>query len=418
VAEVPIDSLLDLGLALGLGGLVGIERERHRKERMMLAGIRTYPLVALSGLLAAYLADAYAAGLLISIGAATIGGFSLLMYWVRQEHGTYGLTSPIALFATYFIGVLVGTGFRFEAVAVGLAIALLLFTKERLHHLADVLTPQEMEGALYFLVLAFILYPVVPEEPVDPWGLFSLRYFLLIILLVSAISFVSFLAVRRYGGELGLPFSGFLGGLVNSEATTASLAQLHRARRSFANPILRAILLTCATMFVRNLVIAGIADPRLSLLRPMLPAMLAAFAVYFVWAFLVPRGPPVRGASRLQLRSPFAFRPAIIFAFWFSAVSVATVLLQQSPVLGERAVYAAALGGIVSAGAVVASMGALVASGGLNAGTAAEVAVLASLLSAANKIVIARLGGPGLPGAVLGPTVAAVTAGGALLLAL
>lgn len=405
------EGLLDLALALGLGALIGLERERHRKERLMLAGVRTYPLVALCGLVTAILAAQSAEPALLSVGAFIMGGFALLMYYVRQKGGTVGLTSPIALFATYFVGVLVGSGRQWEAILAGIAIALLLFTKERLHRLAEVLTPQEMEGALYFLVLAFILYPITPAEPIDPWDLLNLQRALLIVLLVSAISFASFLVVRRYGSEFGLPFSGFLGGLVNSEATTASLARLHAEKKTLHRAALMGVLLTTGTMFLRNLAIAGIADPSLAFLRAMAPAALIASLVYLVWAFAQWRRGTQKGTAEIPLKSPFAFRPAITFASWFTLVTVGTILLVRTDALGEYGLYAAALGGLVSAGAVTASMGAIVATGEAPIEPAAATAVLACLLSAMNKPFIAQFSTTGLASRLVLPTVISVALG-------
>lgn len=409
-------SLLEFGLTLGLGGLIGIERERHRRERLMLAGVRTYPLVALSGLIAAYLWAWTDYPVIVSIGALIIGAFALLMYWVRQREGTFGLTSPIALFSTYFVGVLVGAQRHWEAILTGLAIALLLFTKDRLHRLAEILTPEEMEGALYFLILAFILYPITPNEPVDPWNLLNLRKALLIVLLVSAISFASFLAVRRYGDKFGLPFSGFLGGLVNSEAATAGLARLYRAKRALQQSAYVGILLATGTLFLRNLVIAGIAQPSFQLAAAMAVAVLVPSLIYLTWAFLAIREQTPDPVNRLTLKSPFAFRPAFTFAFWFTLVTVLTILLTRSPFLGERALYAAALGGVVSAGAVTASMGALVVAGHAGLQPAADVAVIASLLSAANKPFIAYWTGTArLAARTVVPTLVAVVLGAVLL---
>jgi len=406
--------LLEFGLTLGLGGLIGIERERHRRERLMLAGVRTYPLVSLSGLIAAYLYTYTGQPIILSVGAVIVGAFAVLMYWVRQSQGTFGLTSPIALFSTYFVGVLVGSGRHWEAILTGIAIALLLFTKERLHRLAEVLSPQEMEGALYFLVLAFILYPITPNEPVDPWDLLNLRKSLLIVLLVSSISFVSFLAVRRWGDRFGLPFSGFLGGLVNSEATTASLARMYAHRKALQRSAYVGILLAVGTMFLRNVFIAAIAEPTFQLARTMAVAVLVPSLVYLVWAFLAIREQAQLLTTRLELASPFAFRPAIIFAFWFTLVSIITGVLVRS--LGDKGLYAAALGGLVSAGAVTASMGALVASGHASLGPAADVAVIASLISAANKPFIARWSASShLMWRILVPTVVALACGVFLL---
>lgn len=414
-----VETLIPYGLAIGLGLLIGIERERHRTEKVVLAGVRTYPLVSLSGLLSASLATMLALPLLISVGAFVLGGFALLMYWVRQAHGTRGLTSPIALYATYFIGVLVGVGRESEAIIVGLLVAILLFTKERLHHLVDVLTPQEIEGALYFLVIAFILYPVAPEAIGTRWGEVRVRAVVLIVLLVSLLSFLSFLAIRRWGSEFGLPFSGLLGGLVNSEAATASLADLHRKRPTLQHSIYLAVLLATGTMFLRNLVIAGIADPTLALVRLLLVPLLVPSLVLLAWGLVQLRKAPARGkAAALKLTSPFAFRPAFIFAFWFGVVSFATVALIQPSGLGDQGIYLAALGGLVSAGAVTASMGALITADLAPLHAAATTAAIASLLSATNKALIAWIPARSLANRLWAPTFTAAGAGAIVLLGL
>lgn len=406
-----LDVLLPYALAAGLGGLIGLERERHRHEKNVLAGVRTYPMVALTGLLATALGDELGSAILVSVAALVVGAFALQMYWVRQAHGTLGLTSPVALFATYFVGVLVGVGREFEAIVFGLALALLLFTRDRLHRLAEVMTPQEMEGALYFLILAFVLYPILDPEPV--LNALRLRQILLVVLLVSLISFVSFLALRRYGSQYGLAFSGFLGGLVNSEATTASLAQIHRLRKGLRTPALAGILLASGTMFLRNLAIAAIADHTLRLAQALVLPLLVPSLVYLMWALVVSRKPAEETSEPLVIQSPFAFRPAFKFAFWFAAVSLATYYLINSQL--TWGIYAAALGGLVSAAAVVASMGALVNTGAAPLDAAATTAALACLVSASNKPFIARLGSWELSRRILPATTVAIVVGGVLL---
>lgn len=416
--QANLDALLRLALALGLGALIGIERERHHVEKSVLAGIRTYPLVSLSGYLAVIIGlDLGEGAIIVAVGATAAAGFALSMYWVRQRQGILGLTSPISLFAAYFVGVLVGVGRDGEAIAAAVAITLLLFTKQRLHQLAHVLTPQEMEGALYFLVLGFILYPILPTEPIDPLGLLELRNALLLVLLVSLLSFVSFLALRRYGAKHGLPFSGLLGGLVNSEAATLSLARIHKARDDINESALAGILLANATMFVRNLVIVAIADPSLRLAQAILWPMIGASVVYALWALRSLRKESDEPVS-LELKSPFAFRPAFVFAFWFTAIGIATVSLQRWAGIGEAGTYVAALGGLVSAGAVAASLGTLVTTGNASVPVAAQTVVLASLISAMGKVPIVRFATRNLARRLVAPTGVAVALAAGLILIL
>ena len=54
----PLQTALQFAAALGLGVLLGLERERQKGEEGGFAGVRTFGLIALSGALAAYLEQA------------------------------------------------------------------------------------------------------------------------------------------------------------------------------------------------------------------------------------------------------------------------------------------------------------------------------------------------------------------------
>ena len=120
--------------------------------------------------------------------------------------------------------------------------------------------------------MAFILYPVMPEKQF--FGLVNLRYAILIVILVSLISFSSYVLLRKYGTKRGICYSGFLGGFVNSEATTAALAGLSKRAEDMADPVLTGILLCNISMLIRNLVLALIVDPTGQTTLFMLPPQL------------------------------------------------------------------------------------------------------------------------------------------------
>lgn len=395
---IDLDFLLRIGIALALGALIGLERERQRDYRTVLAGIRTFPLVAIAGVLFAYLGTHLESPFYIAVGAAIFGLAAALLYWVRHTLGIHGITSPIALFVTYLIGALIGLDFLLEGVVAGIAVTVLLFTKERLHRLAEVMTKREMAGALQFVVIAFILFPIVSglEPPLfgQDWigrGAVLDPYFaLVIVIFVSALSFASFLVMRFLGAAQGLAVSALLGGLVNSEATAGSLAGIARDRNELAASAVDGITLTNATMLLRNLVIAAIVDPSLHFARLIAPALVVMFIVQT--AFYLVRRDRTRPLDdvAIRLRNPFALGPALRFGGVFLVLYGVTILIQRTGFGGENTILITALGGLVSSASVVAIVGFSAVQGELSLSIAVITAVLATLISTLNKLLLVR----------------------------
>lgn len=394
---IDLDFLLRAGVAIALGALIGLERERQRDNRTVLAGIRTYPLAALGGVLFAQVGLILEAPAYIAVGAAVFGVYTALLYWVRHSLGIHGITSPIAFFVTYLVGAFIGLGFLLEGVFAGIIVTILLFTKDRLHRLAEVMNRGEMSSALQFTVVAFILFPIVMilEPPIfgQDWigrGAILDPYFaLLIVIFVSLLSFASFLVMRIMGATHGLAVSGLLGGLVNSEAATGSLAGIARDRNALTPGAIEGITLTNATMLLRNLAVAVFVDPTLQFARLVAPALIVMCVVQT--AFYLVRGRMTKTESgSIRLGNPFALGPAVKFAAVFLVLQIVSVLIQRIPGAGDHAVLLTAIGGLVSSAAVVASMGSLAAQGEISLTIATATAVLATLVSTLNKLLLTR----------------------------
>jgi uncharacterized membrane protein YhiD involved in acid resistance len=93
---------LGLVVALGAGLLIGIERERRRGrgDDRKAAGLRSFVVAAMAGALA----QALPVHGLVAIGAALVGLLAASAYWKSRSRDP-GLTTELALFATYLIGV-------------------------------------------------------------------------------------------------------------------------------------------------------------------------------------------------------------------------------------------------------------------------------------------------------------------------
>lgn len=408
---VPLDVLVRLILALGTGLLVGLEREWRGKE----AGLRTFGLASVLGALAGLLGPEYA---IVSMSLVGILIVFLNLQSMRSDQGTE-LTTSAALLVVFLTGVLCGLGHRVTPVAVSVVTAGLLSWKERLAQFGHNLTAAELRSAILLGILAFAVYPVLPDHPVDAWGLIVPRDAWLTVLLIAGIGFANYILWKLFGSR-GIEFAGFLGGLVNSTVTVTELSsRVAVVGSGLVGVAYRGILFSTAAMALRNAVVLGLLEPRaLVIAGASLGLMLVVSATL---GLLAPRAVATPSAEQpLDLESPFSLLSALKFGLIFLALQVFGTVAQG--LLGQFGFYAVSfLGGLVSSASAVAAAAALAVGGKISPSVGGVGAVLASLASAGvNILLVARLSHSGqLTRRVTWATalVVAIGLGGAILTA-
>jgi len=387
--------MVGFAVAAAVGGIVGVEREHRPDGQDVIAGVRTFPLVSIAGFLLATFARESDQALILGAGILGIFAFALMFIQMRLKLNQTGVTTPIAIIVTFLLGALIAYGHTFEAVVVGIAMTFLLVTKRKLHAFVSLLDEDEILSTLQFFAVLFILVPVTYNLPEHVYGLswlgrhqildpFSV---VLIVVFVSAISFASLVAMRQIGPRRGLEFSGLMGGLVNSEATTAGLAQRARDEPKLLSAAFVGAILATLTMMIRSVALVAFADPSLTLMIAIAPWLLPLFlaGAWFAWRERVSTDEPI---AAVRVKNPFAIVPALRFALIYAGVGVFVALAQRY--LGEAGTYIAALGGAVSGGAVMASVAALHAHGDIAFLPALRVCLLANAISVGGKLVILR----------------------------
>ncbi len=388
IDPVIYDFLQKLILSFMIGILIGIEREHRRSDQTVFAGVRTFAMVCLGGMLATFASRLLGDWVLI-ISLILISIISLgLMYRIYLENGKLGLTGAMALFLTFILGMLVALDYYLFAIISGVVITFLLIEKKPLHSFAAHLSDDDILNAVQFLAVAFILYPLMPEEPV--FGIVDLKAAILIVALVLTIGFVSYVSLKRYGTRGGISFSGLFGGFVSSEATTGALAGMSKNRSSLVNALYIGILMSNISMIISNTLIALIVDSTGRTMLMMLPPHLIMLATVLV--IVAARRKSYDTMSEpLDIGSPFALKPAFRFGAIFTILLVLATLANQF--FGDAGIYVTALGGVVSSSAVVASVGALAFNGTISYTVAAETAILAGIISTLNKLTWIRFAG-------------------------
>lgn len=375
VIHWPYDTVLArLALALAIGLFVGIERERRRKD----AGLRTFGFVSLLGALGGLLGDNFA---MLALGLLGILVVFLNLKTLRANKGTE-LTTSAALLVIGFAGILSGKGHTITPAAVGVMTAALLAWKKPMAGFTVKLSDAEVRSAILLGILAFVIYPALPEGAVDPWGALEPRAAWVTVILIAGIGFVNYILWKIYG-DRGIALTGFLGGLVNSSVATRELAQ--RAKTSqgeMSNTVYYGILLAITAMLIRNGVLLAILAPqalRAALLAFIL-MLLACLSLTLLGRRSVHSVSSTTSEPLLTLQSPFSLKSALRFGFILVVIQIAGVVGQQ--ILGQLGIYATSLlGGLFSSSSAVAAAAALAAQGTITDRVAGNCAVIASLTS-------------------------------------
>ena len=111
-----------------------------------------------------------------------------------------------------------------NGIACAVAMTVLLALRDQLHRWVASLTWPEIRAVLILLAMSFLLLPILPNRTIDPWSSINPYEIWLLAILIAGISFSGYMAVRIFGGRLGVVMTAVAGGLASSTATTLAFA--------------------------------------------------------------------------------------------------------------------------------------------------------------------------------------------------
>ena len=370
---------INLGVALAIGFLIGIERERIKDAgpEPGVAGLRTFTLISLAGALGIWIG-----GVSVFIATGAIIGVLIAVGYLRTRDTDPGLTTEIAMVVTFLLG---GLAIREPRLAAALAVIvaiLLTFRKHAHNWVKNVLTDAEVRDGLLLAAAALVILPLTPTEAIDPWGVVQPRKLWMLAVLVMAINALGYLALRALGAKTGLAVAGLLSGFVSSTATIGAMGA-----RAKSQPELRkgavagAAASSVATVIQLAIVIGLVSIPTLALLTPSLIASGIA-AVLYAGFFALRSFRELSAAEDAPKGRPFEPKTAIVFVLVVGLTLLISALLTQW--LGDRGLMiAAGVAGFTDAHAPAISSASLAASGR----TSTEFAALAVLVGFTTNMV-------------------------------
>jgi uncharacterized membrane protein (DUF4010 family) len=399
--------LSSLSLALGLGLLVGLQRERARSD---FGGIRTFPLLTIFGTLCGLLAAKWggliiAAGLIAAATVALVSNFSKL----RKQQDTRGQTTEVAALVMYAVGVLLSTDHQPLAIVVGGVTAVLLHLKQSMEGFAGRLSETDVSAIMRFAIISLIVLPVLPDREFGPFEVLNPREIWLMVVLIVGMSLAGYVSFRLFGERAGVVLGGILGGLVSSTATTVAYAR--RVRDKATAPALAAliILIASAVAVARVMIEVGVvAGHAATQMLPPLGALLVLMVV--VAAALLFMTNKADGATPDQ-NNPAQLKGALIFGAVYAVILFVTAAAKD--LLGGQALYAVAIvSGFVDVDAITLSTSRLAATEKIEVDTAWRLILIATLSNVVFKTGLAfALGSAALFARLIIP-VAIILAGG------
>ena len=326
-------------VALAIGLLMGLERERNPAAK---AGLRTFALTALLGVLTAHLATAIGALWLIAVGLLLVGAMMIAAYLhlPQEPEGDPGTTTVAALMLCYGLGVLVWHDEIQLAVMLGIAATMLLYFKPELRGISQRMSRHDLLSILQFAVLALIILPLLPNQDYGPYGALNPYQIWWMVVLIVGVGLAGYAALRLVGQQRGAVMLGLLGGLVSSTATTLSFSRHARASGEMMPVAVIVIVLANLVVLVRLGVLATVLAP--GVLMQLLPVLLGGLVAGGLGAaYGVHRLQPQGELPTLAMGNPTELRPALGFGLMYGIVLLAAAWL--SDWLGASGLYAVAL---------------------------------------------------------------------------
>lgn len=390
------DIFIQLAVALGLGLLVGLQRERVDPA---IAGIRTFALITLFGAVSAQLAKVYG-GWLIAVGfvatALLVTAGNLVRLQTREAEP--GQTTEFAALLMYGLGAWVVTGSMAVPVVLTGVVMVLLHLREPLHTLVGKIGERDLRAIVQFVVIALVILPLLPDRAMGPYGVLNPYQVWWMVVLIVALSLAGYVAYKLFGAGAGTVLAGILGGLISSTATAASYARRSREAPELSRLAALVIVIASTVVYGRLLVeIAAVARRSFLDLAPPLAAMLGVSTLVSAAAWLAGRD---RNGEPPEPGNPAELKSALVFGALYAAILLAVAFARTR--FGTAGLYTVAgLSGLTDMDAITLSTSRLVDEGSLTPDTGWRAILLASLSNLVFKAgIVAALGSRALLGRV------------------
>ena len=356
IEEETYTLLFKIIFSIAAGLLIGLERE-HRTKTEIFAGIRTFPLISLLGMLSGLIFDKYWEGILYY----TFGGIVILaaINYFLEYKKDIGSTTEIATFIAFIIGFLIYYEHYYIAALLSVVTTVLLALKRTLESFAKEISEEDLFAILKFAIVTVVIFPLLPDKDYGPFGAINPKNIWEMVVLVSVIDFIAYV-ILRWKGTKTLWITGIVGGMISSTAVSYELSKLSKKYKAVTYSALFGIILAWLVMNFRVLFLSGVTN-----LKLMISVFLPIFILSVIYLCLIiyiyiKNRLKIAEASQQEIpfTNPFQISSAIQFGLIYAAVIFVTKALQHF--YGTKGVFLASFfSGIIDVDAITLSLSTL-----------------------------------------------------------
>jgi len=334
-----MDPLLQqLLIALGLGLLVGLEREwTHTRA----AGIRTFALITIMGVFCGQLAALYGTWVIVAglLGVAVMLATEAIAQQ-RDAERDPGLTTEIAAMVMFLVGVALASQITTPAIITAGTVAVLLHWKQPLHAFVERIGAKDIRAIIRMALIALVILPLLPNTTYDRYEVLNPFKIWLLVVLICGISLCGYITYKFMGARAGTLLGGIFGGIISSTATTVSYARKTRHTPELANMAALVIMIASTIVFFRVAVEVAIVAPAiLPRIIPPLAAVTGIMIVICVVLLILNRGS--NEAVQFDDNDPTDFKAAVSFGLLYALVLVGVAAAKDA--FGDRGLYVMAI---------------------------------------------------------------------------
>lgn len=372
------EDLTTLAIALGLGLLVGMQRE---KTNNTLAGVRTFSLLAILGVFSGFLTRDFdnpfiLPALGIALAAFLVAGNILAKRNLPDPD--LGQTTEVAALLMYSLGAYLVLGDQIIGVIVGGLMAVLLYAKEKMHNAIDRLKDKDLSAIMTFVGISLVILPILPDETYGPLDVINPQNIWLMVTLIVGISVVGYFIYKFLGKKVGLLSNSILGGLISSTATTVSYAKKTSSAGSIYKLSAFVTVGASAITLVRIVIEMSVVIPE-RLLEMIAPIAVEFVVMVVLCVFLFRNIQKEEKESEMpEPKNPAQLKTALVFGLLYGIILFAVAFVNQE--FENEALYGVAIiSGLTNVDAITLSLSQIMKQGNLEVDLGWRLILMASL---------------------------------------
>lgn len=349
------DDLITLGIAFGLGLLVGLQRQKTDHD---MAGVRTFTLISILGVLTGFLTREYNNPFILPIFGLSLAAMLMVANIIKMkkfDEADVGQTTEVAALLMFAIGAYLVVGSQLIGVLIGGIMAILLYAKEKLHGFINKLSSKDLSAIMTLAGISLIVLPILPNKTYGPLEVLNPQSIWLMVTLIVGISVVGYFIYKLFNKKVGIISNGILGGLISSTATTVSYARKTKDTKGISKLAVFVITTASAISMVRVLIEVGVVIPD-KLGTIILPIALEVVIVTIICIILFYQINKNKSDDEMpEPNNPAQFNSALLFGLLYGFILLAVAFTKQQ--FGNNALYIVSiLSGLTDVDAITLSL--------------------------------------------------------------